>query len=48
LPKLLTGGEEEERFDLSKEVLQLGKVARSIKPEELIEKVEALAKAVAA
>ncbi len=48
LPKLLTGAVEEERFDLSKEVLQLGKVARSIKPEELIEKVEALAKAVAA
>ncbi|MDK2963608.1 MAG: hypothetical protein PWQ29_1002 [Verrucomicrobiota bacterium] len=47
LPKLLTGGEEEESLDLPKEVLELGKVARSLQPEELVEKAEALAKAVA-
>jgi len=47
LPKLLTGGEEEECLDLPKEVVELGKVAKALKPEELVEKVEALAKAVA-
>ena len=47
LPKLLTGGEEEKGLDLPKEVLELGKVAKALKPEELVEKVEALAKAVA-
>jgi integrase len=46
LPKALTGGTEE-RLDLPKEVLELGKVAHSLKPEELVEKAEALAKAVA-
>lgn len=47
LPRALTGGVEE-HFDLTVEVLQLSKVARELKPEELIEKLEALAKAVAA
>ena len=47
LPKLITGAEEEERLDLPNEVLALGKVVRSLKHEELIEKVDALAKAVA-
>lgn len=47
MPHMLTGGTEEERLDLSKEVLELGKVARSLTHEELIEKNEALAKAVA-
>jgi integrase len=47
MPKMLTGGGTEERLDLPKEVLELGKVARSLKPEELVEKAEALAKAVA-
>jgi len=46
MPLMLTGGTEE-RLDLPKEVLELGKVARSLKPEELVEKAEALAKAVA-
>jgi hypothetical protein len=46
MPHMLTGGTEE-RLDLSKEVLELGKVARSLTHEELIEKNEALAKAVA-
>lgn len=47
MPKMLTGGEDRETLDLPKEVLELGNVARTIKPEELVEKVEALAKAVA-
>ena len=46
MPLMLTGGTDE-RLDLPKEVLELGKVARSLKPEELVEKAEALAKAVA-
>ena len=46
MPHMLTGGTEE-RLDLPKEVLELGKVARSLKPEELVERAEALAKAVA-
>jgi hypothetical protein len=46
LPKLLTGAEEAERLDLPGEILELGKVARLLKPEELVEKAEALAKAV--
>jgi integrase len=46
MPKMLTGGTEE-RLDLPKEVLELGTVARALKPEELVEKNEALAKAVA-
>ncbi len=46
MPHMLTGGTEE-RLDLPKEVLELGKVARSLTPKELIEKNEALAKAVA-
>jgi integrase len=46
MPHMLTGGTEE-RLDLPKEVLELGKVARSLTHEELIEKNEALAKAVA-
>ena len=47
MPKMLTGGGTEEQLDLPKEVLELGKVARSLTHEELIEKNEALAKAVA-
>jgi len=47
LPVALTGGTEE-RLDLPKEVLQLGKEAGSLKYEELVERVEALAAAVAA
>jgi hypothetical protein len=46
MPLMLTGGTAE-RLDLPKEVLELGKVARSLTHEELIEKNEALAKAVA-
>ena len=46
MPLMLTGGTDE-RLDLPKEVLELGKVARSLTHEELIEKNEALAKAVA-
>ena len=46
MPHMLTGGTEE-RLDLPKEVLELGKVARSLTHEELIKKNEALAKAVA-
>jgi integrase len=46
MPKMLTGGTEV-RLDLPKEVLELGKAARSLTHEELIEKNEALAKAVA-
>jgi enoyl-CoA hydratase/carnithine racemase len=46
MPHMLTGGTEE-RLDLPKEVLELGTVARALKPEELVEKVEALAKEVA-
>jgi len=47
LPQALTGGAEE-RFDLPKEVLQLGEEADSLKYEELAERVKALAKAIAA
>ena len=47
LPQALTGGSEE-RFDLDKEVLQLGEEADSLRHEELAERVKALAKAVAA
>jgi len=47
LPKALTGGAEE-RFDLPKEVLQLGEEVDSLKHEELAARVKALAKAVAA
>jgi integrase len=47
MPKMLTGGGTEEQLDLPKEVLELGKVANALKPEELVEMVEALAKAVA-
>ncbi len=46
LPIALTGGAEE-RLDLPKEVLELGEVVRSLKHEELIEKVEDLVTAVA-
>jgi hypothetical protein len=46
MPHMLTGGTEE-RLNLPKEVLELGTVARSLKPEELVEKVESLAKVVA-
>jgi hypothetical protein len=46
MPKMLTGGTEE-RLDLPEEVMGLGKVARSLKPEELVDKVEALAATVA-
>jgi integrase len=46
LPHTLTGGTEE-RFDLPKEVLELGKVVRSLTHEGLVEKVEALTAAVA-
>jgi hypothetical protein len=46
MPLMLTGGTEE-RLDLPQEVLELGKVARSLKPEELVERNEVLAKAVA-
>jgi integrase len=47
LPQALTGGTEE-RLDLTKEVQQLGKKVRSLTHEELMEKIETLAKAVAA
>jgi len=47
LPQALTGGAEE-RFDLEKEMLQLGEEVDSLKHEELAERVKALAKAVAA
>jgi integrase len=46
MPHMLTGGTEE-RLDLPEEVMELGKVARSLKPEELVDKVEALAATVA-
>jgi hypothetical protein len=46
MPKMLTGGTEE-RFDLPEEVLELGKMAKALKPEELVEKVESLARVVA-
>ena len=46
MPLMLTGGTVE-RLDLPNEVLELGKAARSLTHEELIEKNEALAKAVA-
>jgi integrase len=46
MPKMLTGGTEE-RFDLPEEVLELGKMAKALKPEELVEKVESLAREVA-
>jgi hypothetical protein len=47
MPKMLTGGGTEEQLDLPKEVLELGKVAKALKPEELVEMVEALAREVA-
>ena len=47
MPKLLTGGEEEKRFDLPKEVLQLGKEAESLKPEEAVKKIKELVEKVA-
>lgn len=47
LPKLLTGGVEE-RFDLPQAVLELGKEAESLKPEELAKKFAALVEKVAA
>jgi hypothetical protein len=47
LPKLLTGGEEEESLDLPEEILKLDKEAKSLKPEEVVKKLKALAKKVA-
>ena len=46
LPKLLTGGEEEESLDLPEEILKLDKEAKSLKPEEVVKKLKALAKKV--
>jgi len=46
LPKALTGGIEE-RFNLPQAVLELGKEAELLKPEELVKKFEALVKNVA-
>jgi integrase len=47
MPKMLTGGEEKESLDLPKAVLKLGKEAESLKPEEIVKKLKALAKKVA-
>lgn len=47
LPKALTGGIEE-RFNLDKEVLQLGEEVDSLKYDELVERVKDLAKSIAA
>ncbi len=47
LPKLLTGGEEEESLDLPEEILKLDKEAKSLKSEELVDKAEALSAAAA-
>lgn len=47
LPQALTGGTEE-RFDLKKELQQLGNEVDALNYEELAEKVKALAQAVAA
>ena len=46
LPKALTGGIEE-RFDLPQAVLELGKEAEALKPEELAKKFKALVEKVA-
>ena len=46
MPHMLTG-KTGEQLDLPEEVMGLGKVARSLKPEELVDKVEALAATVA-
>lgn len=46
LPKALTGGIEE-RFDLPQAVLELGKEAETLKPEEVVKKLKALVEKVA-
>jgi hypothetical protein len=46
MPKMLTG-KTGEQLDLPKEVLKLGKEAESLKPEEAVKKLKALAKKVA-
>jgi hypothetical protein len=46
LPKALTGGIEE-RFDLPQAVLDLGKEAESLKPEEVVKKFKALVEKIA-
>ena len=46
MPRMLTG-KTGEQLDLPEEMMELGKVARALKPEELVDKVEALAATVA-